>query len=204
MKTPDLEILLSSESLSISGLKYIPNYITIDKQNQLLDSLDQEEWSIESIEFKRRIQQHGYRYIYKDGVLVGANYLGPLPEWAQSIALRLHNESLTAIVPDQLTVNDYQPGEGLTSHIDCVTCFGNTIITLSLGSAYVMEFTHSQTYEKREILLLPGSLLVLQGEARYVWKHSAAHRKIDYYQGKEYVRSRRVALTFRQAVFPYK
>ncbi len=204
MTTSDLEIQLSSENPGISGLKYIPNYITIEEQNQLLDSLDREEWSIESIEFKRRIQQHGYRYIYKNGVLVGANYLGPLPEWAQSFALRLYNEGLTPIVPDQLTVNDYQPGEGLTSHIDCVTCFGNSIITLSLGSAYVMEFTHSQTNENREILLLPGSLLVLQKEARYIWKHSAAHRKVDWYQGKEYVRARRVGLTFRQAVFPYK
>lgn len=204
MATSDLERQLLPEGLGISGLQYIPHYITIDEQKQLLDSLDREEWAIESIEFKRRIQQHGYRYIYKDGVLVGANYLGPLPIWAQSIALRLYNEGFTTITPDQLTVNDYQPGEGLTSHIDCVTCFGNTIISLSLGSAYVMEFTHSQTNEKREILLLPGSLLVLQKQARYVWKHSAAHRKIDWYQGKEYVRGRRVGLTFRQAIFPYK
>jgi alkylated DNA repair dioxygenase AlkB len=109
-----------------------------------------------------------------------------------------------ATVPDQVTVNEYEPGQGLTSHVDCVSCFGNTIITLSLGSSYVMEFTHSQTKEKTEILLLPGSLLVLQREARYAWQHSVSPRKIDKYKGQEFVRARRVALTFREALFPYK
>ena len=200
----DLEIILEPETRAISGLQYVPNYINAAEQNELLNSIDQQVWSIESIEFTRRLQQHGYRYDYENGFLVSSSYLGPLPDWVASIAKRLYGDGLITTIPDQITVNEYEPGQGLTSHVDCTTCFGDTIITLSLGSSYVMEFTHSQTKEKSEILLLPGSLLVLQGEARYVWQHSVAARKTDKYKDKEIVRSRRVSLTFREALFPHK
>ena len=200
----DLKIIQESNTLSIRGLTYIPNYVTIAQQNQLLNVIDQQIWSLESVESKRRIQQHGYRYEYQNDILVACVYLGFLPDWADSIAKGLYSEGLTELVLDQMTVNEYEPGQGLTSHIDCVTCFGDTIITLSLGSSYVMEFTHFQTKETRELLLLPGSLLVLKGEARYFWLHSVTPREKDIYKGREYLRSRRVAVTFREAAFPHK
>lgn len=200
----NLRIIQESNTLSIPGLTYIPNYVNIDEQNQLLNVIDQQVWSLESVESKRRIQQHGYRYEYQNGILVACIYLGSLPDWAASITKRLCSAGLTEVVFDQVTVNEYEPGQGLTSHIDCVTCFGDIIITLSLGSSYVMEFTHSQTQEKRELLLLPGSLLVLKREARYVWLHSVTPREKDIYKGREFVRTRRVAVTFREAAFPHK
>jgi alkylated DNA repair dioxygenase AlkB len=200
----DLRIICESEELKIPGLKYIPRYISVDQQNQLIDVIDQQVWAIESIESKRRLQQHGYRYDYKNGFLAASTYIGDLPDWASRLASRLLDDGLTAAVPDQATVNEYYPGQGLTSHVDCVSCFGDTIITLSLGGSCVMEFTHSQTQEKREILLLPGSLLVLQREARYLWQHSVAALNRDKYKGREFVRSRRVSITFREAAFPHK
>lgn len=200
----DVRNLSNSDVIAIPGLTYIPNYVNVDEQNQLLNVIDQQVWSLESIESKRRIQQHGYRYDYKNDILVSVSCLGSLPDWAQNIAKRLYSDRVTKTPLDQLTVNEYEPGQGLRSHVDCVTCFGNTIITLSLGSSYVMEFTHYHTKEKREILLLAGSLLVLQGEARYVWQHSVIPRYKDIYQGREFVRTRRVSLTFREALFPYK
>ena len=200
----DVKNLSNSDVIAIPGITYIPNYVNVDEQNQLLDVIDQQVWSLESIESKRRIQQHGYRYDYKNDILVSVSCLGSLPDWAKSIAKRLYSDRITKTPLDQLTVNEYEPGQGLRSHIDCVTCFGNTIITLSLGSSYVMEFTHSHTKENREILLLAGSLLVLQGEARYIWQHSVTPRQKDLYQGTEFVRTRRVSLTFREALFPHK
>lgn len=200
----DFEIILESEEIEIPGLKYIPHYISVDEQNQLIDVIDQQVWAIESIESKRRLQQHGYRYDYKNGFLAASTYIGDLPDWASRLTSRLSDDGLTATVLDQATVNEYYPGQGLTSHVDCVSCFGDTIITLSLGGSCVMEFTHSQTQEKREILLLPGSLLVLQREARYLWQHSVAALNRDKYKGREFVRSRRVSITLREAAFPHK
>jgi alkylated DNA repair dioxygenase AlkB len=117
---------------------------------------------------------------------------------------RLSSDRLTTTVLDQLTVNEYLPGQGVRSHIDCVTCFGDTIVSLSLGSSCAIEFTHSRTKAKAEIILSPGSLLVMQGAARYAWTHSIAARKRDKYQGREFLRTRRVSLTFREALFPHK
>ena len=200
----DFDISPESETLTIPGLTYIPNYVDRLEQNQLLKEIDEQDWSIESVESTRRIQQHGYKYEYQNGILVACNYLGDLPDWAMRIAQQIYGDRLTEIVLDQATVNEYEPGQGLRSHIDCVTCFGDTLITLSLGSPYVMEFTHAQTQEQRELLLLPGSLLALKGEARYLWQHGVRPRERDRYQGREFIRSRRVALTFREAAFPYK
>lgn len=151
----DFDISQESETLTIPGLTYVPNYVDRLEQNQLLKEIDEQDWSIESVESTRRIQQHGYKYEYQNGILVACNYLGYLPDWAMRIAKRLYGDRLTEIVLDQATVNEYEPGQGLRSHIDCVTCFGDTLITLSLGSPYVMEFTHAQTQEQRELLLLP-------------------------------------------------
>lgn len=200
----DLGILQKLDATEIPGLTYVPDYITIDEQNKLIDCIDQQEWSIESVESTRRLQQHGYRYDYQNGILVASSYLGSLPDWAAEIGDRLYQDGLTERVLDQATVNEYYPGQGLVGHIDCTTCFGNIIITLTLGSSCVMEFTHYQTKEKAEILLLPGSLLILKKAARHFWLHSVTGRNTDNYQGKEFVRGRRIALTFREALFPYK
>jgi len=197
----NLENSFESETKEIPGLAYIPDYINLDEQNQLLNAIDQQEWSTK---LKRRVQHYGYRYDYKNGSLASSKYLGSLPDWAQSIASRLYDDGLTPKLFDQVIVNEYEPGQGITNHIDCIPCFGNTIISLSLGSSCVMDFTHSQTKEKASLLLYPGSLVVMQGAARYDWEHGIAARKKDKYKDRGIVRSRRVSMTFREVLFPYK
>jgi alkylated DNA repair dioxygenase AlkB len=203
-KELDLETLPESQKLNIPGLTYIPNYINAQEQNQLLHFVDQQPWAIDSAELTRRIQQHGYKLIYQNGVLVASCYLGALPDWLGKIASKLVADSLTPTVPEQVTINEYLPGQGIRSHIDCDTCFGNTVMTLSVGSSCVMQFTHVHTKEKAEILLLPGSLLILKGAARYHWLHGVAPRQADVYKGEEFVRTRRVSLAFREVLFPHK
>lgn len=197
----DLTTTLEAESREITGLKYVPEYITFEEQNQLIHAIDQQEWSLK---LKRRVQHYGYRYDYKNGTLASAIYLGALPDWAEYIASRLFNDKLTEKAFDQLIVNEYQPGQGIISHVDCVPCFGNTIISLSLGSPCVMDFTHSQTQQKVSLLLSPGSLVVMHKEARYIWQHGIAPRKKDNYKGTEITRTRRISMTFREVLFPYK
>jgi len=197
----DLEISVESDQKEISGLTYIPDYITEAEQNRLLEIIDQQEWSIKS---KRRVQHYGYRYDYNKGLLSSSQYLGPLPDWAQSIANQISANGLTAKVLDQVIVNEYEPGQGITSHIDCVPCFGNTLITLSLGSYCMMDFTHIQTQKEVSILLLPGSLLIMHGIARYDWQHGITARNKDKFKDKELLRTRRVSVTFREVLFPYK
>ena len=197
----DLGTTLEFDARDIPGLTYIPEYITIDEQKQLLSIIDQQEWSTK---LKRRVQHYGYRYDYRSGTLASSSYLGSLPDWAQNMANRLFSDRVTAKLPDQVIINEYEPGQGITSHVDCIPCFGNTIIALSLESPCVMDFLHSQTKEKASILLLPGSLIVMQKAARYAWQHSIAGRKKDNYKGRKFIRTRRVSMTFREVLFPYK
>ena len=197
--------IIESEAKNISGMKYVADYLSVNQQEQLLEIVDQQPWSKES---NRNIQQYGYTYKHSEtGAIVASKYLGNLPDWADFLAKQLARDFFvtpTSSVLDQLLVNEYQPGQGCKSHIDCIPCFGNTIFVLSLGSQCVIDFTHSQTKEQVPILLLPGSLVVLQGASRYSWLHGIASSKTDKYQGREFVRSRRVSLTFREVLFPHK
>jgi len=103
--------------------------------------------------------------------------------------------------PDQVIVNEYMPGQGITNHIDCPPCFSDTIASLSLGSQCVMNFTNN--HNKKEIipyLLDVCSIVVLKGEARYDWMHGIKLVKYDTYFGHKIKRGRRVSLTFRKVI----
>jgi len=197
----DLGIDLESDAQAIPGLTYIPQYLDADEQTQLLNIVNQQEWSIRA---KRRIQHYGYRYDYEQGVFVSSSYLGALPDWAEKLANRLVSDRLMAVVPDQLIVNEYQAGQGIPSHRDCIPCFGATVSFLSLESPCLMEFTHVQTQQKADMMLLPGSLVLLEKEARYNWQHGIIARKIDIYKGRKFARQKRLSLTFREVLFPHK
>jgi alkylated DNA repair dioxygenase AlkB len=98
-------------------------------------------------------------------------------------------------------VNEYEPGQGIAAHVDCVPCFGETITSLSLASPCVMDFMGKEG-EKAPQFLEPRSLVVLSGPARYQWRHSIAPRKTDKYQGDIIPRRRRLSLTFRNVRIP--
>ena len=113
---------------------------------------------------------------------------------------RLQNEGHFKDKPDQAIVNEYSPGQGISAHIDCVPCFTDTIASLSLGSACVMDFTNIDSAEKQSILLESRSLIVMTGDARYRWMHAIAARKTDRLDDINLSRRRRVSLTFRKVI----
>lgn len=181
-------------SPTVPGLHYIADYLTPSAQQHYLNIIDQQPWSNE---LKRRVQHYGYRYDYRRKQVDYDLYLGPLPEWAAALVQRLHADMHAPAMPDQLIINEYQPGQGIASHVDCVPCFGDTIISLSLGSACVMELSQLTSSRQVSLLLEVGSLLVLRAEARYDWKHGISARRSDQHQGQTIIRQRRVSLTFR-------
>ncbi len=126
--------------------------------------------------------------------------LGPLPAWGALLAERFAGEGITDEVCDQMIVNEYLPGQGIASHVDCVPCFGNSILSLSLGSAVEMVFSNVSSKQQVPLLVEPGSLLVMQGEARFNWQHGIPARKSDLIGGQRKLRSRRISLTFRHII----
>jgi alkylated DNA repair dioxygenase AlkB len=177
----------------ISGLIYLPEYISSQHHDWLIEQIDSQPWDAS---MKRRVQHYGYRYDYKARTVSPELHLGELPRWLNRIAWQLHQDGLIGTVPDEVAINDYQPGQGISAHIDCQPCFGDRVFSLSLGSAAVMAFTQAGE-EKVELTLEPRSLLMMYGEARYNWKHAIPARKQDY--GRE--RGRRISITFRKVAF---
>lgn len=177
----------------IPGLKYIPDYVTQKQHDALLEHVDMSVWSNE---LKRRVQHYGYKYDYKLRSINESMKVGDLPPWATEVTEKLVADKLVSEKPDQLIVNEYVPGQGISYHVDCVPCFKDTIISLSLGSAAVMEFMNLSTKQVLSLILEPRGLLVLEGEARYGWMHRIPARRED----DGIWRDRRVSLTFRNVI----
>jgi alkylated DNA repair dioxygenase AlkB len=181
------------EPALVPGLTYLPEYLAPADHDRLMLGIDGQPWRDD---LQRRVQHYGWRYDYKARKVDPSMYLGPLPPWAADLARRLHGEGWFAVEPDQLIVNEYEPGQGISAHVDCVPCFGDTVVSISLGSACVMEFARQG--RKVPVLLEPRSAVVLQREARYDWTHAVPGRKSDPVEGRMVPRSRRLSLTFRK------
>lgn len=183
--------------IDISGLIYVPDFISAREQDFLLSQIDQQSWLTD---LKRRVQHYGYKYDYKARTISNDAYLGPLPDWLASLSKKLHDNSIFLSASDQVIVNEYLPGQGISAHIDCVPCFADTIASLSLGSSCIMEFSNPKTGEKKSIVLEERSLIVLSGPARYEWQHAIPSRKSDIINDIKTERTRRVSLTFRNVI----
>lgn len=184
--------------IPIPGLHYYPNFLDASQEVNLIEMVDHQPWLTD---LKRRVQHYGYKYDYKARKVLPEMYLGPLPDWLVPLSHRLHDEGLMPNVPDQVIINEYHPGQGISPHVDCESCFTDTIASLSLGSHCVMRYTHTDTEELQELLFEPRSLIVLSGEARYDWQHSIPARKADLQSGEEKrQRHRRLSLTFRNVI----
>ncbi|WP_432842666.1 alpha-ketoglutarate-dependent dioxygenase AlkB [Dactylosporangium sp. CA-092794] len=169
----------------VPGLRYTPEWITPEEERALLTTIDAAEWSTE---LRRRVQHYGMRYDYTSRAVAPAART-PLPDWAAKLGARL------SFVPDQVIVNEYLPGQGISAHTDCVPCFGPEVAAVSLGSGCTMEFSNDL---KVPVHLAARSLCVMSGPSRYEWRHAIAARKSDPApDGTRVPRGRRVSVTFR-------
>jgi alkylated DNA repair protein alkB family protein 8 len=99
--------------------------------------------------------------------------------------------------PDQITANEYLPGQGIAAHIDTHSAFTKAIASLSLENEILMEFRHPDG--RCERLMVPTrSLLVMTGASRYEWTHAIPPRAFDVIDGQKVNRKRRVSITFRK------
>ena len=177
----------------VPGLDYLEEFLNADEQRQTLAEIDDQPWLSD---LKRRVQHYGYKYDYKARSIDRSLYVGPLPGFARELGRRLVGLGLMESPPDQLIVNEYLPGQGISAHVDCEPCFGNHIVTVSLGSVYEMEFTRLREGRTVTMDLGLGSALSFHDEARRLWTHCIRARKSD--DGRP--RGRRVSLTFRNVI----
>ncbi len=180
------------------GAKLIDGFVSTKREVELLSCIDQAPWLQE---LRRRVQHYGWRYDYKARRVTKDARLGPLPDWLEREVHTLSETGFFEQPPDQVIVNEYEPGQGIAPHVDCIPCFGPTIASLSLGARVEMRFECTATKERLDLALEPRSLLLLAGAARFKWRHSISARKSDIVEGIRTPRKRRISLTFR-AVTP--
>ncbi|KAK9809156.1 hypothetical protein WJX72_010367 [[Myrmecia] bisecta] len=128
---------------------------------------------------------------------------GGLPEWAVQLAALLPvQQAFPAEIAsrqplfDQLIANSYQPGEGIKAHIDLLR-FADGICIASFCSPAIMHFTRDGC-QRQSLLLEPGDVLLLCGEARYAWEHGIDSCQEDVWQSRKIKRARRMSVTLRK------
>ncbi|EKX38899.1 hypothetical protein GUITHDRAFT_115004 [Guillardia theta CCMP2712] len=182
-----------SKDLVVEGLILKEDFLSPEESEDTLNQLDELEWESS---LSRRVQHFGFTFDYATR-RVNTLKTRAFPPFLLRIAQRALREKLLLFEPDQCTVNEYQPGQGIRSHVDTHSAFEDGILSVSLGSSVVMEFRSPDGLSKN-VQLKPGSALSMQGESRYKWAHGISNRKSDLVDGKFVQRCRRVSMTFRK------
>ena len=179
------------------GIIYFDGFLSQEEEAAVADRLDAGVWSTE---LKRRVQHFGYRYDYKARAITAEAYLGPLPPWLGVFAKRLVAAGYCRDLPDQVIANEYLPGQGISAHVDCVPCFDDTIVSISLLSTCEMVFRELRGPAACGVLLQRRSGVLLRDSGRYGWTHEIPARKSDIVNGVTTARGRRISLTFRKVI----
>ncbi|XP_045068740.1 alkylated DNA repair protein alkB homolog 8 [Coregonus clupeaformis] len=165
------------------GLVLVEEFVSPEEEALLLDAIDwtshDEDVTVQKALKHRRVKHYGYEFRYDNNNVDKDKPLpGGLPQVCVPVLERCVRDRHTDIMPDQLTVNQYQSGQGIPPHVDTHSAFEDLILSLSLGAKTVMDFRHP---EGRSVaVVLPGrSLLVMKGESRYLWTHGITPRKFD-------------------------
>src|SRR4029078_4860637 len=109
----------------------------------------------------------------------------------------IQRDGLMPHLADQMIVNAYQAGAGISAHID-LSAFDDAMVAIRLGSTCVMQFAEKASGREEELLVEPGSALVLSGDGRSQWTHAIPARTSDLLHNRDLVCRGRVSLRFRR------
>ncbi|CAM9649270.1 unnamed protein product, partial [Discosporangium mesarthrocarpum] len=196
-----LECVSKTNHVEVPGLTLVEDFVTEEEEQTLLRPLllEAAPWTGP---LKRRVQHYGRVFDYHTRHVDFKTKAPELPPFLAFVLARMEENGLAPKSPDQLTLNEYRPGQGISSHVDTHSAFTDGLASLSLGSGCVMDFKHPNGVRRRSLYLPRRSLVVMEGEARYVWSHSIPMRKTDKLGGVITRRSTRISLTFRRVRDP--
>ncbi|XP_076969193.1 tRNA (carboxymethyluridine(34)-5-O)-methyltransferase ALKBH8 isoform X2 [Tamandua tetradactyla] len=171
------------------GLMVVEEIISSEDEKMLLESINWTEnidnQNVQKSLKHRRVKHFGYEFHYENNNVDRDKPLpGGLPDICDNILEEWLKEGYIKQKPDQLTINQYEPGHGIPAHIDTHSAFEDEIISLSLGAEIVMDFKHPDGVTV-PVMLPRRSLLVMTGESRYLWTHGITPRKFDTVQASK-------------------
>jgi alkylated DNA repair dioxygenase AlkB len=152
------------------------NVISVEEETELLNALVEAE--NKGTEINNRIAIRYGNSIY------GNTELEPIPKYLFDLCNKLIDKKILDVLPEDVSINIYYPGNKMVSHIDKLDA-GPVITILSLLSNANLILTYGA---KKEIVLLPSrSVIQLKDKYRTHWKHSI-----------EKIKDKRISIVFRQ------
>eukprot|EP00049_Salpingoeca_infusionum_P026469 m.25847 g.25847 ORF g.25847 m.25847 type:complete len:337 (-) comp8769_c0_seq1:303-1313(-) len=123
------------------GLLLLDEFITIEEERELLERVTQQreaEWFSLS---QRKVCHYGHYFDYTS-FQVTTDDVPPIPVWLAPIITRITELPITNGhgPANQLTINSYDPGDGIAPHVDAPWAFQEYIYILSLESGIAMQF----------------------------------------------------------------
>ena len=190
------DTVLVTERPDVPGTAVLLDFLTAEEECALLALFDARPWALS---IKRRVQHYGFEFRYDGNNVDPASPIVAMPPSCVNIMDRLLRAGATTMLFDQLTVQEYLPGQGISAHVDTHSAFDDEIVSVSLGGLVVMRMRNA-TDRSVDIVMPPRSALVLAGEGRYAWSHAIPHRSVDRIgpEGQLVPRQRRVSLTYRR------
>ena len=184
----------------ISGVYYIPNYITEEEEAAILSNIKKTPDQLKEKMTKRTVQEWGCSMCptCQKSFLSDMN----LPRYAQDVTDMMIFDGLftPSTFPNSVRIHEYEKGEGIAPHCDGPIYVPNVVI-LSLASTSVMAF-----YPRREpyaepmehykdtfrfdgdianqrpimsVVMEPRSLLIFRGEAYTHYPHGVSDKAVD-------------------------
>jgi alkylated DNA repair dioxygenase AlkB len=192
----------------VSGLAMVEEFITSDEERSLMQLIDSSAWydfrmhcmapSFSFLSFdrsrtlSRRTQQYGFEYNYSQ-LNVRPAPTAPIPDLFLPIMQRLVDRGLFPRLPDQLIINEYEPGQGIAAHTDHEKFFGEPICSISMGSActfcfflllLVLGLIMLRCANRRDGFHSQGQAFILGFERRPVSCSVAASTKCSHHDGR--------------------
>ena len=180
----------------IEGLSYLESFINKLESEEILKEIDALPWLSGDGALSRRTQHYGYLYNYKSRSI--PEMATPFPSFASKLAKRLSKLGVFEQLPDQLIVNEYLPGQGISAHVDQPKIFGPVVVSISVIGNSMMVFRSKTSKQEVNLWFPERTIVILQNDARYEWTHAIPGRRSDILSsGAKLPRSRRISLTFR-------
>lgn len=181
-----------------NGITVIRNFITLSEESSIVKEIDESSWK--PSQSGRRKQDFGPKVNFKKQKLKVGTFTG-LPSFSERVVARMARlDCLKNFEPVEQCHLEYEPtrGSAIDAHFDDWWLWGEHLVTLNLLSDSFIVFHHHRHAQEMEdnsrlprvrVLMPRRSLLVVEGDARFKWKHSIP---------RDAITSRRIAVTYRE------
>lgn len=179
---------------SLPTIYYVPDFVSEAQELSLLQQVQGAPVAKWKTLKNRRLQNWG-GVVHEKGLISQ-----PIPAWLSSITDKITKETNLFPAPiNHVLVNEYLPGQGITSHQDGPV-YHPVVAILSLGAPTMMHFrphtrltesddeAHGEREQKGEatcsLVLMPGSLLVFKDSSYTDYLHGIDEAHEDFLNDK--------------------